>query len=65
MVGMRPGDTEIPGFEPVHFLPVILAQVQRHGGRFAPAQVIARACGGAEPAAGPLLDYLEEKFGAF
>jgi carboxypeptidase Taq len=41
------------------------AQVQRHGGRFAPAEVIARACGGAEPTAGPLLDYLEEKFGAF
>ena len=39
------------------------AQVQRHGGRFAPAQVIARACGGEEPTAGPLLDYLDEKFG--
>ena len=39
------------------------AQVQVHGGRYAPAQVIARACGGAEPTAGPLLDYLEEKFG--
>ncbi|RXV60726.1 carboxypeptidase M32 [Roseovarius sp. A46] len=38
-------------------------QVQRHGGRFAPAQVIARACGGEEPTAGPLLDYLDEKFG--
>ncbi|MEQ8902316.1 MAG: carboxypeptidase M32 [Roseovarius sp.] len=39
------------------------AQVQRHGGRFAPAEVIGRACGGAEPTAGPLLEYLEEKFG--
>jgi carboxypeptidase Taq len=39
------------------------AQVQVHGGRFAPAEVIARACGGAQPTAGPLLDYLEEKFG--
>ncbi|MDZ7708698.1 MAG: carboxypeptidase M32 [Roseovarius sp.] len=38
-------------------------QVQVHGGRYAPAEVIARACGGAEPTAGPLLDYLEEKFG--
>jgi carboxypeptidase Taq len=39
------------------------AQVQAHGGRFAPAEVIARACGGETPTAGPLLDYLEEKFG--
>src|SRR6056297_3274350 len=39
------------------------SNVQVHGGRFAPAEVIARACGGAEPTAGPLLDYLEEKFG--
>ena len=39
------------------------ARVQVHGGRFAPAEVIGRACGGAEPTAGPLLDYLEEKFG--
>ncbi|WP_104018880.1 carboxypeptidase M32 [Roseovarius nitratireducens] len=39
------------------------AQVQRHGGRYAPPQVIARACGGEEPTAGPLLDYLDEKFG--
>jgi len=39
------------------------SQVQVHGGRFAPAEVIGRACGGAEPTAGPLLDYLEEKFG--
>lgn len=39
-------------------------QVQVHGGRFAPAELIARACGGQTPTAGPLLDYLEEKFGA-
>jgi carboxypeptidase Taq len=39
------------------------SKVQVHGGRFAPAEVIRRACCGAEPTAGPLLDYLEEKFG--
>src|SRR6056297_3521292 len=39
------------------------AQVQRHGGRYEPDEVIARACGGEAPTAGPLLDYLEEKFG--
>jgi carboxypeptidase Taq len=38
------------------------SRVQVHGGRYTPAEVIARACGGAEPTAGPLLDYLEEKF---
>jgi carboxypeptidase Taq len=38
-------------------------RVQRHGGRYRPREVIARACG-AEPEAGPLLDYLEAKFGA-
>ncbi|MGI3211345.1 carboxypeptidase M32 [Roseovarius tibetensis] len=38
------------------------SRVQRHGGHFAPSDVITRACGGAEPTAGPLLDYLEEKF---
>ncbi len=36
--------------------------VQRHGGLYAPAEVIARACGAA-PDEGPLLDYLEAKFG--
>jgi len=39
------------------------AQVQRHGWRYEPGEVIARACGGEAPTAGPLLDYLEEKFG--
>jgi len=39
------------------------SQVQVHGGRFAPAEVIARACGGETPTAAPLLDYLDEKFG--
>lgn len=37
-------------------------KVQRHGGRYLPGDVIARACGCA-PTAGPLLDYLEAKFG--
>jgi carboxypeptidase Taq len=37
-------------------------KVQRHGGLHAPAEVIARATGAA-PEAGPLLDYLETKFG--
>ncbi len=37
--------------------------VQRHGGLFEPAEVIARACGGTV-GPGPLLDYLEAKFGA-
>ena len=39
-------------------------QVQCHGGRYTPAEVITRACGGAAPTAAPLLDYLEEKFAA-
>ncbi len=38
-------------------------KVQRHGSLMAPRQVIAQACG-FEPSAGPLLDYLEAKFGA-
>ena len=38
------------------------SRVQCHGGRYTPSEVITRACGGAEPSAGPLLDYLEEKF---
>ncbi|MFO7759189.1 MAG: carboxypeptidase M32 [Roseovarius sp.] len=38
------------------------SRVQVHGGRHTPAEVVARACGGADPTAGPLLDYLEEKF---
>ena len=35
--------------------------VQRHGGLYAPREVIGMACGAA-PTAGPLLDYIEEKF---
>ena len=38
-------------------------KVQRHGGLYSPAEVITKACGRA-PDAGPLLDYLEAKFGA-
>ncbi|MGM0741266.1 MAG: carboxypeptidase M32 [Pseudomonadota bacterium] len=38
--------------------------VQRHGGLRTPRETIARACGGKAPGAGPLLDYLEVKFGA-
>ncbi|WP_138465473.1 carboxypeptidase M32 [Poseidonocella sp. HB161398] len=37
--------------------------LQQHGSRYAPRETILRATG-AEPEAGPLLDYLEEKFGA-
>ena len=37
--------------------------VQRHGGLYAPRDLIERACGGAVSEA-PLLDYLEAKFGA-
>ncbi|MFN3936441.1 MAG: carboxypeptidase M32 [Gemmobacter sp.] len=37
--------------------------LQRHGGLFEPRETIARACG-FEPDEGPLLDYLEAKFGA-
>lgn len=37
--------------------------VQRHGGLYEPKEVIARACG-FEPGEGPLLDYLDAKFGA-
>ncbi|MCC5974141.1 MAG: carboxypeptidase M32 [Rubellimicrobium sp.] len=39
------------------------AMVQQHGALFEPREVIARAIGG-EPDEGPLLDYLEAKFGA-
>jgi carboxypeptidase Taq len=38
-------------------------KVQRHGGLMAPHDLMTQACGFA-PDAGPLLDYLEEKFGA-
>lgn len=38
-------------------------KVQRHGGLYPPAEVIERATGAA-PSEGPLLDYLEAKFGA-
>lgn len=38
-------------------------KVQRHGGLRPPRETIAHACG-FEPGEGPLLDYLEEKFGA-
>ncbi len=37
--------------------------VQRHGGLYEPREVITRACG-QEPSEGPLLEYLEAKFGA-
>lgn len=37
-------------------------KVQRHGGLYEPREVIAQACG-FEPNEGPLLDYLEAKFG--
>ncbi len=37
--------------------------VQRHGGLYEPREVIARACG-EEPSEAPLLEYLEQKFGA-
>ncbi len=37
--------------------------VQQHGGLMAPREVITRACGAA-PTEGPLLDYLDAKFGA-
>ena len=37
------------------------ANVQTHGGLYAPVEVITKACGFA-PHEGPLLDYLEEKF---
>lgn len=37
--------------------------VQRHGGLYEPAEVVERACGFA-PNEGPLLDYLDAKFGA-
>ncbi|MDP1578389.1 MAG: carboxypeptidase M32, partial [Cypionkella sp.] len=36
--------------------------VQRHGGLRSPRDTIAQACG-FEPSEGPLLDYLEAKFG--
>ncbi|MEO1106570.1 MAG: carboxypeptidase M32 [Pseudomonadota bacterium] len=37
--------------------------VQRHGGLYAPREII-RQASGIEPGPGPLLDYLEQKFGA-
>ncbi len=38
------------------------ANLQVHGGLYEPREVVARACG-FEPEVGPLLDYLEAKFG--
>jgi carboxypeptidase Taq len=38
--------------------------VQQHGGLFTPRDVITQACKGDSPTEGPLLDYLEAKFGA-
>ncbi|ARO14755.1 thermostable carboxypeptidase [Ketogulonicigenium robustum] len=37
--------------------------VQQHGGLFAPTDLIARACGGV-PTEGPLIAYLQQKFGS-
>jgi len=37
-------------------------RLQRHGGLYEPREVVRRACG-FEPSEGPLLDYLEAKFG--
>ncbi len=37
-------------------------RLQRHGGLYEPRDVVRRACG-AEPSEGPLLDYLDAKFG--
>ncbi len=37
-------------------------KLQRHGARYLPREVVAQACG-FEPSEGPLLDYLEAKFG--
>jgi carboxypeptidase Taq len=37
-------------------------RLQRHGGLYTPVEVVTRACGTA-PTEGPLLDYLEAKFG--
>jgi carboxypeptidase Taq len=37
-------------------------RLQRHGSRYLPRAVVAQACG-FEPSEGPLLDYLEAKFG--
>ncbi len=37
--------------------------LQRHGGLYEPREVVKRACG-FEPSEAPLLDYLDEKFGA-
>ncbi|MEE9387746.1 MAG: carboxypeptidase M32 [Paracoccaceae bacterium] len=39
------------------------ANLQTHGGLYEPREVVARACG-FEPEVGPLLDYLDAKFGA-
>jgi carboxypeptidase Taq len=38
------------------------ARLQRHGARHLPRETVAAACG-FEPSEGPLLDYLEAKFG--
>ena len=38
--------------------------LQVHGGRYSPVEVITRACGGSAPTEAPLLDYLERKFTA-
>ena len=41
----------------------LLDNLQRHGGLYEPRETVARACG-FEPTEAPLLDYLDQKFGA-
>ncbi|MGA0540266.1 carboxypeptidase M32 [Neotabrizicola sp. VNH66] len=56
-------DAQLAAGDPAPATGWLREKVQRHGGLYTPRSVIARACG-FEPEAGPLLDYLEAKFGA-
>jgi len=54
-------DARLAEGDPMPAIDWLREHVQRHGGLWQPKPLIARATG-AEPGAGPLLDYLEEKF---
>lgn len=56
-------DAALERGEPEPAIAWLRENVQRHGGLCEPREVITRACGEA-PSAGPLMTYLEEKFGA-
>ena len=55
-------DADLAAGRPTGATEWLRGKVQQHGGLFEPRETIARACG-FEPDEGPLLDYLDAKFG--